>query len=277
MVAFHFHFSIAPGIKLTMTVVPHWSFYAFLLATMGSLAIGHFALACHRIVSESPTPLENDDTMKVALMNHIHTVEIVTSEDGADSSSSSIFKKVGFTNAGKLTVGSVIVIGIALVLTGAILNTIQFEFRGLTGYFMSDPTDSYSLISVGSNLPAASGIPHNFGVRFIQLAYFLFGLAMPIAFLVALLFLWCTPLSLTFQKGMIVVAEMLNAWNALDVFVLSVIAAMLEIRQFAKFLVGDDCDTINKILKEYMDEELHGDDKCFDVVATMKTVCACYM
>ena len=46
----------------------------------------------------------------------------------------------------------------------------------------------------------------------------------------------------------------------------------MEIQQFAAFLVGDNCDTINEILEEYMDDELDGDDKCFDVVATLKPV-----
>ena len=36
--------------------------------------------------------------------------------------------------------------------------------------------------------------------------------------------------------------------------------------------MGDNCDTINEILEEYMDDELDGDDKCFDVVATLKPV-----
>ena len=38
--------------------------------------------------------------------------------------------------------------------------------------------------------------------------------------------------------------------------------------------VGDSCDQINKALKEYLDDELDGDDKCFDVIATLKTVSA---
>jgi O-phosphoseryl-tRNA(Cys) synthetase len=37
-------------------------------------------------------------------------------------------------------------------------------------------------------------------------------------------------------------------------------------------LQGDSCDGLNKILKKYRDDELHGDDKCFDVTTTLKQV-----
>jgi len=157
------------------------------------------------------------------------------------------------------------------VIAGTFVKTFNFEFKGLTGYLMGDgAVDPYSLVTVGTTLPSASGSPHDFGVRWIQAAYFAFGLGMPLAFCAALLALWVTPLTLKFQKGFVVLTEVLNAWNALDVFVVSIIAALLEIQQFAAFLVGDNCDTINEILEEYMDDELDGDDKCFDVVATLK-------
>ena len=47
-----------------------------------------------------------------------------------------------------------------------------------------------------------------------------------------------------------VLAEVLNAWSALEVFVISIIAALLEISQFASFIVGDDCDPINKVISK---------------------------
>lgn len=69
-----------------------------------------------------------------------------------------------------------------------------------------------------------------------------------------------------------VVTEVFNAWNALDVFVVSVIAALLEIQQFAAFIVGDSCDAINDVLVKEYDTELNHDDTCFDVVASLETV-----
>ena len=292
MVAFHFQFSIAPGIKLTVTVVPHWSFYAFLLATMGTMVIGHYALACHRYIYEKH-PSEDDMTTE-AIMNHTFTVELplaapdddkdrAVSLDGGDGVCPSDttqrahrqrweIKQLRVTFCGKLVVCMVLVGCILAVLGGTFLHTITFEFKGLTAYLMKDPIESYSLVDIGVDMPSASGVPNNFGVRFIELAYFLFALVMPLAFLGTLLCLWVTPMSLGLQRAVVVLAEMFNAWNALDVFVVSIIASVLEIQQFAKFLVGDACDLMNKYLEEFMMDELEGDPKCFDVVSHLDTV-----
>ena len=48
------------------------------------------------------------------------------------------------------------------------------------------------------------------------------------------------------------VAEILYAWSALDVFVLSLIISILQIRQFAAFIIGDKCDAINPLLEQYV-------------------------
>ena len=59
----------------------------------------------------------------------------------------------------------------------------------------------------------------------------------------------------------------------MEVFVVAIIASILEIRQFAAFIVGDKCDPINALMKEYFNAELNGDTKCFDVIATLESGC----
>ena len=117
-----------------------------------------------------------------------------------------------------------------------------------------------------------SGVPNDFATRWLQASLFLFGQAMPFAVLLAMLGLWLVPLTLASQRSIFVLAEVLNAWSALDVFCIAIAAALLEIQQFAAFIVGDSCDGINVILEEHMDEILEGDDKCFDVIATLTSV-----
>jgi len=95
---------------------------------------------------------------------------------------------------------------------------------------------------------------------------------MPFAVLLTMLVLWVVPLTLAWQRSLFVLAEVLNAWSALDVFCIAIAAALLEIQQFAAFIVGDSCDGINVILAEYLDGPLEGDDKCFDVVAQLDEV-----
>lgn len=285
MVAFNFNLIVAPGIEVIVYVVPNWGFYGFLLATMTSLGLGHLVLACHRLISEPKVPF--DDITTEAIMNHTFTVEISQksvelSSFSTDETMSSeghkldgrVWKQrqLSFTPFGKAFIFFLFVASILSMIVGTFMNTFQFEFKGLTGYLM-DPDDRvmpYGLVSIGKVLPEASGSPKDFGIRWIQASYFAFGLGMPLAFLVALLLLWVTPLTLRIQKFCVVMTEVLNAWNALDVFVISIVAAIMEIQQFASFIVGDSCDLINEVLKENMDTELEGDDKCFDVVATLK-------
>jgi len=55
--------------------------------------------------------------------------------------------------------------------------------------------------------------------------------------------------------------------------VISLIAAILEIQQFAKFLVGDKCDQINALIEEFYHEKFQPYDTCFDVIATLSSGC----
>ncbi len=70
-----------------------------------------------------------------------------------------------------------------------------------------------------------------------------------------------------------VAAKILIAWSTVDVFVVSIFAALMEFRQFAQYILGGHCDELNKILK-VIDElhllNLHGDDRCFDVVTSLQ-------
>lgn len=99
---------------------------------------------------------------------------------------------------------------------------------------------------------------------------------MPMALLLCLTALWVTPLTLAQQRMLFVLSEVLNAWSALDVFCLSIAAALLQIQQFVIFIVGDSCDGINAILEQYMDPFLGGDDTCFDVIASLLPV-SCFI
>lgn len=290
MVAFHVEVPVLGEMSILITVVPRSGFNNFLLATMSSLGLGHICLACHRLVTESKlAPVE---TEVEPLMNHVFTWGILSKQDPSTNSSFSSQtageltsptppknvkidnQKVAFTTFGKIVVTCSIIFMILFVLAGVIKNTYSFHFRGLVGLMLGDDADaSYSLVSTGTTMAGATGNPNDFNVRWIQATFFGFGIVMPIGFLSVLLIVWLTPLTLNTFRQLVVLSEVCNAWNAIDVFVVAVLAALLEIQQFAEFLVGDSCDAINEKLAEndVIDEMLHGDDKCFDVIATVKT------
>ena len=60
----------------------------------------------------------------------------------------------------------------------------------------------------------------------------------------------------------------LSSWSALDVALVAAVAAVLQIRQFARFIIGDKCAPVDGALRRHgLDAllHLHGDDVCFDV------------
>ena len=63
--------------------------------------------------------------------------------------------------------------------------------------------------------------------------------------------------------------KIFDAWSGMDVYIISVIAAVLEVEQFAQFIIGSKCDLINSVLKAYFDGALHGNDTCFDLKASL--------
>jgi hypothetical protein len=182
-------------------------------------------------------------------------------------------KEIKITRSGSAVIFAILAVSIFCMLAGVYLKTMGFHFEGLTGYMLkSAERVDYSYISIGTALPAHSGVPNSFAIRWLQASYFLFGVAMPLCFLASLLVLWFVPLSLRRQRQFHVLSEVFNAWSTLDVFCISIVAALLEIQQFAAFIVGDSCDGINEVLmKPTLDKKLQGDDKCFDVQAYVKS------
>ena len=97
-------------------------------------------------------------------------------------------------------------------------------------------------------------------------------------------------MSLPSQQRFFVLTEILNAWSALEVFVVSVIVALLELPTFAQFIIGDMCDIPNDLITT-LDHSTppaghandliwrmltnigHGEDKCFDVKAVLEPGC----
>ena len=80
-----------------------------------------------------------------------------------------------------------------------------------------------------------------------------------------MIILWFAPLPRKRQNILYNLAEILNAWSCIDVFVIALIAGVVQIGQFAKFLVGDKCDLIDPILKQYFSNILGVHNSYFEV------------
>jgi len=88
----------------------------------------------------------------------------------------------------------------------------------------------------------------SFGVIYQQVLYLLFALVFPLFVLLVALCLVTFRLNLFELKVTFYALEVGMASSSLDVFVVSIIAAVLQVNQFAQFLEAPICDPLNQIV-----------------------------
>jgi hypothetical protein len=178
---------------------------------------------------------------------------------------------------GTVCVSILLIVSFGLVVGGALIDSFVFHFRGAAGaifpYAGVAMDRSFSLVSLAMELPSAALSPDGFGVRWVQAVFLLFAFVVPLAYLLMLFILWLIPMKPRAQAWAFVITEVLRAWSAMEVFVLSVIVALTELEQFAQFLVGDRCDFINPFLEKFFLPLLDGNATCFDVTTSLADGC----
>jgi len=158
---------------------------------------------------------------------------------------------------GNLTLAVVAVLLVAsmtLIVAGAFTESFEFTFTGFAGDLIKkfQPESSvrtYSLISIAQALNPGNQTlapPNLTGVAFLQTIYLLFAFVMPLVMCIFSLALWLIPMRLRDQKIVFDCCEIISSWSALDCFIVSIIAACVEINQFAQFLIGDKCEPLEK-------------------------------
>lgn len=195
------------------------------------------------------------------------------------------YTKIKTTDMGKTFLLFSMMQLIMLIVGVTLLFSFSFQFEGLVGYMLENQgignnIVDYSFFSVGMRMQEAAGVSNDNlwrgGLRLqivvMQICYYLFGLVAPLLLLLALIGIWYLPLTRSKLEKNLIAIDILGAWTALDVFCLSVAAALLEIRQFAAFIVGDHCQEINSFTEYFMPGPGGKSMTCFDVITTLKLV-----
>ena len=183
-------------------------------------------------------------------------------------------RTTGFTHAqctkcGQFTVIALILLTIALTIWGSLIDSFSFQFEGLAGSLLGQPPTYYSLISLANSILPTDGAPDS-GTATLWVTFLLFAFVFPLVYLVMIFFLWILPLTLYEQRKLHVAVEVIHAWGSIEVFVLSIVAALLELKQFAGFIVGSKCDLINRLVTQYLSEALpETDEVCFTVITKL--------
>lgn len=163
------------------------------------------------------------------------------------------------------------IIGITV---GIQMPAFTFQYRGMTALLEEGTGTStdrvFSILSTITALPDPDRIGHMSAARFLQISFFTTSIVAPLLQAFATLWLWSVPMSLPIRRRVTAIVQVLSAWSALDVLLISIVIGFLQISLFSQFIVGHKCDVLAPILHlPQVDALTHGDDKCLDVHATL--------
>jgi len=255
MVAFRYNLSVEGVGELNVYVTPKYGFYSFLFATIISLVSGHCMLYLHR------------KTMLPSIPVYSGRYESLSKHIFDDKHGRGLVK---LTRRFRRTIVFTLFLAFVLICVGIGLKSFHFKFNGVAGTALGDDkVRSFSLVSIGKHIPHSVQDSSSFGIHWIQTCYFFFAVVMPIVCLLSMLVLFLIPMRLKQQQKVFVIAEIANAWSAIEVFVIAIVASLIEISPFAESMVGKHCGLLNQILSGWSGGE--GDDLhyCFDVKSSL--------
>ena len=111
-----------------------------------------------------------------------------------------------------------------MLCVGVSLQSFHFKFNGAAGTALGDDRiRSFSLVTIGEHIPHSVQDSSSFGIYWIQTTYFFFALVMPIVCLISMVALFLAPMTLKRQQQVFLIAEVANAWSAIEVFVIAIV------------------------------------------------------
>ena len=269
MVAFRYQLPLLEESLLHVYVVPQFGFYGFLMATSASLLLGHVLVYYHRHVEIMSQTLP----LGVAVRETILESNEMSFQPIAALGYHAYHFEDGSKRRLTRRVQSVLLVWWILVLfllaMGMTQKSFVFEFGGLAGILLSEGQNrmAYSVFSFAAAIPTSTEHASWMSTIVLQFVFIFYTMIMPLAAGIFLTILWIVPMSWSSQYCLLVLAEIANAWSAIEVFCLSIVAALLEIETFAHFMVGHKCDWIDQLLVSY--RTTIGIDTCYSVTASV--------
>lgn len=279
MVLFHFQVATSSGGlgALTVSVRPRVGFFIFVLATFVSMILGHVTRAYGDTDRENQRRGDEDERDETLDGRN----EDESADDGESDRAVVLWKAAWSEDS---TRAWIVGCGTCAVLAGTMASLIfafnaiciQFTMLGIAGAALGPEasTRSMSLRSVIFEVRHASPDLSAFLSRLNEWILLTLSFLAPLLRLCAMVALWTLPLRRT-QRGILWrVKGILDAWSALDVMLFSFLAAIFQIRRFLAFMLGGNCDALNKTLQQFVTGPLQrGHDLCFDVHSSLGTGC----
>lgn len=252
-----FHISLSPSsqsvipfdnrVLIDVFVDQEYGFSVFLIASCMSLVLCHVILHVHRVSVTPRRQLSHSQGQRYSLRSMCSPI------------------------CG-IALSLLLPLVFCLVGAGVYFDSFDFTFSGAVGVLYKfigvDPSESYSILSVGLGLPSKTYHPSTPDIPMLQAAWLTFAVGLPMLHLVALFVLFFMPLSYKTQRSLFHAVEVIGAWSSLEardffvvhilfltclqVAIVSIMAALAQLSLFTSFMVGDKCDLVNKLLKEYV-------------------------
>ncbi len=269
-------------LRAQLYVMPGFGMVSFLIAACMSLALSHVLLAMH-LARDGPaqpsrptTPAPDADAA-----GGIDRAARPASSKTPVPLCNYRFAQLMYVRGLRLPLVVQAAVPIILVACGvttlaaASVNAFTLHFEGLVGGLLEasgGETKSFSLLSLSTALLDFGRETEGTTMSVLPYAFIVLTLGVPLVWLAQLLTLWVLPLSRLWQMRLLSVAEVLQAWSALDVFLLTVVASLMELDKFAHFIVDDLCAGVNGVLEDYFSggDLVPGEASCFGVKATME-------
>ena len=126
-----------------------------------------------------------------------------------------------------------LLVALCFTILGAKIQSFQFHFAGIVGSTIVAPSQrnrGFSLLSCAEAL-RESGDISVLGGWFVVVVFVSVGIIAPVLYLIVLTIVWFMPMQLETQRRWFNMLELLTSCNALDVLVVSLVSAILEIKQ----------------------------------------------
>lgn len=242
--AFSFAFESAErkGTGFEIRVVPKVPFFAFVLATVASLALGHYMSEVHLrtiLWTKLPGNLKN----YVLAYPCSATCCIDADEDPYSPGPPQSYcapPLAGGYPARACVVVPALVLTFVMIILGVSVHSFEMVSMGLIAEVLYEPDErrhSYSVLSIGTKIHASVD-PHNHWKftplrKWLAATYYGFLVAIPLATVALLLILWVVPMGSNHQQRLLRVSMIMDFWSCLDLMALAVFVASTQFSMMA--------------------------------------------
>mmetsp|Transcript_99971 Transcript_99971/g.264149 ORF Transcript_99971/g.264149 Transcript_99971/m.264149 type:complete len:431 (-) Transcript_99971:51-1343(-) len=229
-------YSADKDVSVMVDAVPMMAFFAFVIASVLSLVMGHTTSIFAKLAKDSD----------------------LGETDHADAGDEVPERLCNYLPAGSAPGTMLGLVCTALTLiVGVFAESFAITTSGVFSSVILDTTDStrnFSLFTLGMQVTQGA-VVHN-GTQMVQLIFFAFTVFIPLGLVVMLLVMWLLPLTITHQRHLLTFCRCLDAWAAFDVFGLALLVAWYEFGVMASFLVyHDNIASLCVWVRETLDSE----------------------